>query len=97
MKWIDRQGSTNVKDLRQLGAGLSGNDPIAELIAQTDMVLTSLENMAAGVPPLPRRRPVGKPDDWAGQARLSAQQFSDEVKTPPLPRPDPRRYKNGQE
>ena len=97
MKWIDRQGSTNVKDLRQLGAGLRTDDPIAELLAQSDMVLTSLENMAAGVPPLPRRRPVGKPDDWAGQARLSAQHYSNAMMMPPLPRPDPRRYKNGQE
>lgn len=97
MKWIDRQGSVNIKDLRQLGAGLRTDDPIAELMAQTDMTLTALENMAAGIPPVPRRRPIGREDDWAGQARRSAQVFGDDLLSPPLPRRDPRRYNNGQE
>lgn len=100
MQWIDRQGSVNIKDQRaKLSAGSVG-----ELMIQLealDDTLTFLENTAAGIPPGPRRRPVGKPDDWAGQARMSAQQYSDEVKSPPLPRPRPdrqqRRYNRGQD
>lgn len=102
VKWIDRQGSRNISDLRLPTLQTEAELSIVELIqaANADAGLNydgtvpfSPPNMA-----LPRRRPAGRADDWAGTTRNNAQHFGDKlmsVEQPTLPRR--RRYNSGEE
>jgi hypothetical protein len=95
MQWIDRQGSSNIKDQRSAMTAGSVSELMVQLEA-LDNTLTVLENQAAGVPPLPRRRPMGKAGTWMDDQRDAATQYMIQVLDVPRPRPDPRRYTNGQ-
>ena len=109
MKWVDRQGSNNIEDLRRLASSPLGvDDTIGMLIQQAEADMATMSTVAGdGSIPLPRRRPVGTTKDWAGRSRRSAERFGGIVveSTVPLPRPRPphapsnkmRRYNSGEE